>query len=197
MVISRSRNVIPRARSARGISHLRREMLPVPLETAAFCLTVDSHHVLVFGGKPAGRIVSFGPPVYLRFAFAPALGHEYLIPAHVVEDRGLEIPAPEVYDWIESRGAQFPRADVVGQTPAGQPLQRFMKELDLAAPPLAYAARSPQDFPGVPVSLVLTLDQGEAAVHPLLARAAPTLPLGAGQPAESLVESVRRWAARR
>jgi len=170
-------------------------MQAVPMTVEAFCLTVDSHHVVVFGEELAGRIVSFGPPVHLRFAFALALGQDYLIPAKVVDDRGREIHAPETYDWIESRGAQFPRADVLGQTSAGQTLQRFLKELDLAARPLAYAAPSPQDFPGLPVSLALAV--GAVAIQPLLARAVPSLPLAAGQPAAPLDEIVRRWAASR
>jgi hypothetical protein len=72
-----------------------------------------------------------------------------------------------------------------------------MKELDLAAPPLAYAAPAPQDFPGWPVALVVIAGQGEAAVPALLARAAPCLRFEAGLPAEVLIEAVRRWAASR
>ena len=147
-------------------------MLAPPLTVEAICLTVDAQHLLVFGEKPAGRHVSFGPPVYLRFAFAPALNGDYLIPASVIDDRGQEIPAPEIYDWLEGRGTLYPRADVIGLSPAGRPLHYFMKELDLALPPVAYAARSPGEFPGVPISGLII---SEAAPPPLLARAVPRL----------------------
>ena len=146
-------------------------MLAAPLVVEASCVTVDARQVVVFGEKPAGRFVSFGPPIYVRFAFAPAQAGEALIPARVVDDRGREIAAPEAYDWIEARGTLFPRADVIGLTPANRPLQRFMKELDLAVPPAAYVAQKPGEFPGRPLSLVLA--EALPAVLPLLARAVP------------------------
>lgn len=158
-------------------------MFPAPLSLDALCLSIDSHHVLVFGEGAAGRYVSFGPPVYVRFAFAPVAGREYLIPAKVVDDWGRETLAPAAYDWIEARGSAFPRADVAGLTPGGQPRQCFMKELDLASAPLAFAARSPDEFPGLLLSCTLWLDatlSPDAAAlvpapapHPLLARAVP------------------------
>lgn len=147
-------------------------MLAAPITVEAVCVAVGAQHVLVFGETPAGRFVSFGPPIYLRFAFAPALEGEPLIPACVVDDRGLEIAAPEAYDWLEARGALYPRADVIGLTPAGQPLQRFVKELDLAIPPAAYAARSPEEFPGQRLALLLAGDDAPA-ISSLLARAVP------------------------
>ena len=155
-------------------------MLAAPITVEAICAQVGAQHVLIFGEKPAGRFVSFGPPVYLRFAFAPALEGEPLIPARVVDDRGLEIAAPEAYRWIEARGALFPRADVIGLTPSGQPLQRFVKELDLAIPPVAYAARSPEEFPGLALALVLTGPSAALPLLGLLARAVPIHALAAG-----------------
>jgi hypothetical protein len=164
---------------------------PAPWPVEALCVTLESHFLLVFGEKPAGRFPSFGPPVYLRFAFAPALAGQPLIPARVVDDRGLEIAAPEAYTWIESRGTLFPRADVIGLTPAGQPVQCFVKELDLAAPPAVYAARSAEEFPGFPLALVLAADDAPA-LPPLLARAVPRRSLDAARPGESPAALVRR-----
>lgn len=138
--------------------------LPAPITLPAACLTVEGQHVLAFDSIPPGQYVAFGPPVYLRFAFAPVIGHDLLIPAGLVEDRGWEIAAPEVYDWIETRGTQYPRADVLGLTPDGRQLNIFLKELDLAARPLAFAAPSPDEFPGLPLSLWL----GAPPAEPLL-----------------------------
>jgi hypothetical protein len=137
-------------------------MPPAPITVEAACLTLQAHHLLTFEALPVGRCPAFGPPVYLRFAFAPVYGSDYLVPDKIVDDRGLEISAPEAYDWLEARGDAFPRADVVGQTPQGRPLQRFVKELDLAAPPLAFAARSPDEFPGARLSFWLGASPPEA-----------------------------------
>jgi hypothetical protein len=169
-------------------------LAPVLVEAA--CAAVGSESVLLFGNVAASREPSFGPPLYLRFAFAPALGHDYLIPENVIEDRGLEIPAPDAYDWIEGRGTLFPRADVVGLTPAGQPIQRFLKELDLAAPPLAFAARAPEEFPGAQIALAV-LGPDAPPLPALLARAVPALTLAEAQTAAPLAEIVRRWRAER
>jgi hypothetical protein len=161
------------------------------LPVEARCVTFESHSLLVFGKLPAGRFPAFGPPVYLRFAFAPALEGEPLIPARVVDDWGAEIVAPDTYEWIAARGKLFPRADAIGLTPSGQPLHCIMKELDLAIPPTAYAARSPEEFPGRP--LAFALGGGEAPALPaMLAQAVPLQSFEAAQSDDALIAALRQ-----
>lgn len=177
--------------------------VPPPLTFSAVCLTVENHPILIFDENAAGREEAFGPPVYVRFAFAPTIGKELLVPEKVVDDWGNEFSGPEIYEWIEKRGSMFPRADVVGATPEGTLRQKFMKELDLAAAPAAFAARTANEYPGVPIALALRSDpavSGDLALdtapppHPLLARAVPCYAvrpeaLGAEASLRSLLQS--------
>lgn len=171
-------------------------MQPTPLILSATCLTAEGRHLLAFEAIPREHFPAFGPPVYLRFGFAPSVGQDYLIPRAALEDHGLEIAAPEVYEWIETRGTLFPRADVFGLTPDSRPAERFMKELDLAARPLAFAARTPDEFPGLRLSLWLGAGPTEAPLPApllmLLERALPRYTLTEADGSAPLAKVVAR-----
>jgi len=96
-------------------------------------LPFNQQHLLVYGpdaealGSPL-----YGPPVYLRPGYRFFDQNEYLLPTEVIDDLGQRFRAPECYAWIEKRGDAFPRADMLGLTPAGEKKTAFIKELDLA-----------------------------------------------------------------
>ena len=115
----------------------------MPIQFAGHILPFYQRYLLVYGpdagalGQPA-----FEPPVYLRPAYKLLAGPDYLLPEEAIDDVGRRIRAPQAYDWIETHGDLFPRADVIGLRPTGERESVFMKELDLADMAL-YAGQVP------------------------------------------------------
>jgi hypothetical protein len=126
----------------------------MPIETAGVVVPFLDRHVLVFGpqaeafGEPA-----FGPPAYVRPGYKLWGVNDYLLPAEAIDDIGQRFRGPLAYEWIETRGDAFPRADVIGRRPSGRPESVFMKELDLAV--LALFAGSGPEAPVVKLDLAL------------------------------------------
>ncbi len=90
-------------------------------------------HLLVYGPEAeALGAPLYGPPVYLSPGYRFFEQNDYVLPLEVIDDLGQRFTAPECYEWIEKRGDAFPRADLIGFTPAGEKKTVFMKEMDLA-----------------------------------------------------------------
>jgi hypothetical protein len=122
----------------------------MPIQIAGAVVPFAGRHVLVFGpeaeafGEPA-----FGPPAHVRPGYKLWGANDYLLPAEAIDDIGQRFKGPAAYEWIETRGDSFPRADVIGQRLSGRPESVFMKELDLAVLAL-FASGQPE----APVSML-------------------------------------------
>jgi hypothetical protein len=116
----------------------------MPFEIAGTVVPFAGRHVLVFGpeaqafGEPA-----IGPPVYVRPGYWLWGANDYLLPAEAIDDIGQRFQGPAAYEWIETRGDAFPRADVIGSRPSGRPESVFVKELDLAVLALFAGGQQP------------------------------------------------------
>jgi hypothetical protein len=75
----------------------------------------------------------------LKFALVEYLDGNHLIPDSVLDDWGREIKGAALYSWIQENGLRFPRAEIFGHRPDGQPVQRFLREIDLSARYSCYA----------------------------------------------------------
>jgi hypothetical protein len=143
----------------------------MPIETVGAVVPFLDWRVLVFGpdagafGEPA-----FGPPAYVRPGYKLWGANDYLLPAEAIDDIGQRFQGPAAYEWIETRGDAFPRADVIGVRLSGRSESVFMKELDLAV--LALFAGSGPEAPVVKLDLAL---EALAAPDP-----SPRAGLGAG-----------------
>ncbi len=80
------------------------------------------------------------PAVYLAFALVTQGIAAQLLPAVLLDDWGNEIKGLGLYDWVRENGLHFPRAEVFGQTPAGETGQYFLRDMELFAPTPVYAA---------------------------------------------------------
>jgi hypothetical protein len=106
---------------------------PVSTPFPGLVVAFGGQHLLLFGPDAAafGEPL-FGPPAFLRPAYRLYDGGNYLLPAEAIDDIGQRFRGLEALAWIEARGDLFPRADVIGVLPSGQPKSAFMKEIDLA-----------------------------------------------------------------
>ncbi len=81
--------------------------------------------------------------VYLAYALATQLpsgdAPAHILPSVLLDDWGAEVKKLELYRWIREFGPQFPRAEVFGLDPQGQPAQYFLRDLDLFGRYLTYA----------------------------------------------------------
>ena len=62
------------------------------------------------------------------------------------DDRGSLYRGLDAFDWIAESGLLFPRSDAMGLWSDGSEDQLFLKELDLAVPPLIYISPSADRF---------------------------------------------------
>lgn len=69
--------------------------------------------------------------IFLKFALIEAASGSHLLPESLVDDWGKEITGLELYTWIIENGQYFPRAEVFGLGTDGQPMQRFLRELEI------------------------------------------------------------------
>jgi hypothetical protein len=126
----------------------------MPIALDGLVVQFLDRNVLVFGpdaaafGDPA-----FGPPVYVRPAYRLWAGGDYVLPSEAIDDIGQRFQGRAAYEWIETRGDAFPRADVIGVRPSGRRESVFMKELDLAE--LGLFAGAQPDGPVVKIDLAL------------------------------------------
>jgi len=127
-----------------------------PLIFSGLAVSFLRHHLLLYGPDAAafGEPV-FGPPLALRPGYRLHRRPEFLLPTAAIDDFGQRFEGTQAYEWIESVGDSYPRADVVGTLAGGQHETVFMKELDLAE--LALYA-TPASGSGRAVRLTLALE---------------------------------------
>ena len=132
----------------------------MPFRYSGLVLPFNHYHLLVYGphAEALGAPL-FGPPAYLSPGYRYFASAEYLLPRQVVDDIGQVFLPPDCYEWIEARGDVFPRADIIGVTPAGEKRHAVIKELDLVEMAVFATAR-PAD--GAAIQLDLALDLGAA-----------------------------------
>ncbi len=88
-------------------------------------------------------------PVFARYAFLQINTLRPFFPTMAADDRGSLYRGLDAFDWIAESGMLFPRSDAMGLWNDGSEDQLFLKELDLAVPPLIYISPSADQFPGV------------------------------------------------
>jgi hypothetical protein len=102
---------------------------------SGFVVAVNNLPLLVYGPEvevlAALGTLLVGPALILRPGYHLFFEPDYLLPEEVIDDRGQRFAAPECYEWIETHGDLFPRADAIGVRPSGQPQTVFLKALDL------------------------------------------------------------------
>jgi len=111
-------------------------------------------------------------PVFARYAFSQFNTLRPFFPKMAADDRGSLYRGLDAFDWIAESGMLFPRSDVMGVWSDGEEDQLFLKELDLAMPPLIFISPSADQFPG---------DQLAAAVE-IVSDAAFAIAPGGGFP---------------
>ena len=97
----------------------------------------------------------------LKFALVEYFDGNHLIPDSVLDDWGREIKGAALYSWIQENGLHFPRAEIFGHRPDGQPVQRFLREIDLSAryPCYAYPKLNADIEDGILIRAIISPDQ--------------------------------------
>ena len=97
--------------------------------------------LLVAGERAALRLEGGEEPnVYLAFALTTQGIAAQIIPSVLLDDWGKEIKGLALYEWVQEHGLRFPRAELFGFSPDGQSCQYFLRDMELFAPIVAYAA---------------------------------------------------------
>jgi len=97
--------------------------------------------LLVAGERAALRLEGGDEPVvFLAFALTTQGIAAQIIPSVLLDDWGKEIKGLALYEWVREHGLRFPRAELFGFSPDGQPAQYFLRDMELFAPVVAYAA---------------------------------------------------------
>src|SRR3990172_153795 len=126
----------------------------------AHCFQLNGQHYLVTGSG-AGDLAALGEgafsPVYVRYSYPLFGSRRPFFPAMAADDRGALYRGLDAIDWLIASGLLFPRSDAAGLWPDGSEDQLFVKELDLAVPPLAYAAAAEAEFPGVRLTAAIEI----------------------------------------
>jgi hypothetical protein len=110
-----------------------------------------------------------GSPVFLSYALVTQGPGYHILPSVLLDDWGQEINQLAIYPWIRENGLRFPRAEVFGVSPTGQPEQYFLRDLELfgAAPVYAFAAEDAPDASGVLLRAVLIDDESVDLAQPI------------------------------
>ena len=84
-------------------------------------------------------------PVFVRYGFSQSIPCAFF-PEMAADDRGGLYRGVDAFDWIAEGVLLFPRSDAMGLWGDGSEDQLFLKELDLAVPPLIYISPSADRF---------------------------------------------------
>lgn len=117
--------------------------------------------------------------VYLAFALTTQGIAAQIVPAVLLDDWGKEIKGLALYEWVAEHGWRFPRAELFGVSPHGEATQYFLRDMELLAPLVVYAAADKSLPIGdwLPVQAVLIPDEALFAPEPAEAPAGLTGPL--------------------
>lgn len=113
--------------------------------------------------------------VYLAFALTTQGIAAQIVPAVLLDDWGKQIKGLALYEWVAEYGWRFPRAELFGVSPHGEAVQYFLRDMELLAPLIVYAAADKSLLIGdwLPVQAVLIPDETLFAPEP--AEAPPDL----------------------
>ncbi|MBI3242983.1 MAG: hypothetical protein HYZ49_11885 [Chloroflexi bacterium] len=147
-------------------------MLP-PHETFPYhCLSLGTLTFVVSGEGAehlAGLAARSFSPVVARYAYPRFETRAPFFPVMAADDLGKLYQGLDALDWMAGSGLLYPRSDAMGVWVDGSEDQLFLKELDLAVPPLAFAAASAgeADFPGSLLSAAIQIvSQSDHAITP-------------------------------
>lgn len=100
--------------------------------------------------------------VYLSYALVTQGPEWQILPSQVLDDWGNRVDGLALYDWIRENGLKFPRAEVFGHSPSGEPVQYFVRDLELFGKYPVYAFTTEDAVPssGVLLHAVLIPDAG-------------------------------------
>ena len=109
-----------------------------------------------------------GATVDLAYALVTQGPGDQIVPSLLLDDWGNEIRDLQLYEWIQENGLQYPRAEVFGQSPSGDQVQYFLRDLELFAqyPTYVYPGESDQTQ-GIPLHAVLVEDASVEAPQPI------------------------------
>lgn len=85
--------------------------------------------------------------LFLNFAYPVLESTEMILPELILDDWGKEIASLKLYEWIRENGLHFPRAEIFGFDPNGNPQQYFLRELDLMSRYACFAFRDRKSRP--------------------------------------------------
>lgn len=122
------------------------------------------------GEKHALRLlgVDAKSTVYLSYALVTQGPEWQILPSFLLDDWGNRIDGPALYDWVRDNGLMFPRAEVFGHSPSGEPVQYFLRDLELFGkyPVYAFAAEDASPSSGVLLQAILIPDEEVVSAVP-------------------------------
>ncbi|MEK7323902.1 MAG: hypothetical protein AAB217_01440 [Chloroflexota bacterium] len=147
-------------------------MLP-PHETFSYyCLSLGTLTFVVSGdgaGHLAGLAARSFSPVVVRYAYPRFETRAPFFPFMAADDVGTLYRGLDALDWMAQGGLLYPRSDAMGLQADGSEDQLFLKELDLAVPPIPFVAATPGEdgFPGSPLAAAVEIvAQSDWAITP-------------------------------
>lgn len=69
--------------------------------------------------------------LFLAYALVTQGPGLHILPSALLDDWGNEIKNPDLFQWIADNGLHFPRAEVFGVSPTGEPVQYFLRDIEL------------------------------------------------------------------
>jgi hypothetical protein len=105
-------------------------------------------------------------PVFVHYAFAQFNTLRPFFPTMAADDRGSLYRGLDAFDWITESGLLFPRSDAMGVWSDGSEDQLFLKELDLAVPPLVFVSPSTDRFGERLAAAVEIVSDAASAIAP-------------------------------
>lgn len=125
--------------------------------------------LIVEGDKVAIRLDPVADSeVYLAYALVTQGPGYHILPSFILDDWGNEIGQMGLYRWISEEGLRFPRSEIFGSDPAGNPVQYFLRDVELFVkyPVYAFESADTPDSSGRLLNAVLVPgDSGQAPVN--------------------------------
>lgn len=119
--------------------------------------------------------------IYLSYAFITLGVESHILPSVLLDDWGTEIRGQNLYRWVKSHGDRFPRAELFGKMPNGNPVQIFLRDLDLLALHPIYAFGTADDEIGQLVQAIIFQDAKSLTIAPAEPPSELSPPLGEGR----------------
>ena len=134
-----------------------------PHETFPYHCLILGALTFVVSGEGAGHLAGLAArsfsPVVVRYAYPRFETRAPFFPFMAADDVGTLYRGLDALDWIAQSGLLYPRSDAMGVWADGSEDQLFLKELDLAVPPIPFVAATPGEdgFPGSPLAAAVEI----------------------------------------